>query len=230
MTSISFLTAPLVQANSASGRVGLAPGWEDTLRKGRREGIDLEPSLIVGPELGRDQPGRAAKLAHTEITASGSAGRVGGQHSALDDRRRLEGQVDLLGGVSIFGLEVGIAAGRNGGRGPKGDVEPTADAGEGEPALGIGGDGLWPGSRRAGNVPQRRGLRMSIRPPASGEDRCKRCLADFNPSGRLTVDVDQPAPDDLFGPEADLCCGLLGIRMELTQPKPEPGPAAPARA
>ncbi len=108
-------------------------------------------------------------------------------------------------------------------------MEAPADAGEGEPALGVGGDGLRPGAEPAGGGgqtdPPRGIMGLSKRPPSGrGRLAVDHVELDLDPGGRLTVDVDQPAADDLLGLEVDLGRGLLGVGVELHAAEGRAGP------
>ncbi len=123
-----------------------------------------------------------------------------------------------------------IAAGRSAGRGRTATTcEAAADAGEREPALGVGGDGLRPGTQargRAGPDVAAAGAWgcRSARRRAGGDSLYDALEPDLDPGGRLTADVDQPAADDLLGLEVDLGRGLLGIGMELHAAEGGAGP------
>ncbi len=54
---------------------------------------------------------------------------------------------------------------------------------------------------------------------------------ELDPRGRLAAQIDQPAPDDLLGLQAELGPGLLGVGMELhAAERAVPGPVEPAMA
>ena len=75
---------------------------------------------------------------------------VGGQHVALEEPGRMEGQRDRPAGIAIGGREVEVLLGESRIGDGQDDIEAAADAGEGEPALRVGGDGLRPGRRPPG--------------------------------------------------------------------------------
>ncbi len=145
---------------------------------------------------------------------------VGGEDTALDDGRGLERQSDLLRAFSIIGLDTEPLGGET----EVADVEVhrdvAADPGEREPALVVGADRSRPGAESLGQreIPHVDAVeRPDIAGPADAPD------LQLDPRGRLTVDVNQLATDELLGLEADLGGRLSGVGIELSPAESEAG-------
>ena len=193
LISITFLTAPLVHANSTCGhQIGLAFGSESVHAEiAARKGVGRESPLIVGAVSESDHS--------TELIAAGRHGdhcvrhglaSIGGQHTALDDRGRLErnGRFLVLGGSLAACLDAQILPGIAEVVDGQSDGEVAADPGEDELPLVVGR--RWP---RPGAKPLGRG-----RPERDAIPGAPRCVgrpdaldADLDAGSRHAAEIDE---------------------------------------
>ena len=159
-------------------------------------------------------PPTEPKLALTEITASG----IGRPVSAARARPSMivagwRASVTSFVGVSIRGLEVESLLCETGVADEQDDGEAAADAGEREPTLGVALDGLRPGAelawRKRPDVAETGVEAVEVSAAGQGRDAEHAIETDFDSRGRLTAQIDQPAANELLGPEVHLERGLL---------------------
>ncbi len=165
-----------------------------------------ESTLAVGldPDQGDPRDTGAARLDLEHGVRDGPAG-IGGKDTSLEGR--LEGQGDLPGPGEVFGFEPLVCKPRI--RADQVDAEPSADAGDREPALIVRLDRPRPGQQAFDRAFFHRGDIHGDTP------RYVHVVdLDLDPGGRPPADVDELAAEDLFGPEPGLGRRPAGIGLE----------------